>query len=442
MKFELLSIPVRFFIGESLSYCLLVYMGLELLRGQLESEIPDSEALETLSVLQESCVIAVDILNELLQYEKLEAGMMVLEKEEVYPIPFIVHTCSPFIVQAQQKGVSYSVLSKEFLDVGEHNYLRHWLLAVDKAKMSQVMRNLCSNAIKFTKPGGSISISAQVFDKEDQTYLRIEVKDTGYGIAPENQHKVFNEVVQFHASKQQGGGGSGFGLVITKKIVELHGGKVGLWSEGEGKGCTFFVELVVHEADMDKEDYEHYRVSCCRQSVRNSSAHSSASRAHLDGTFICSKGSSVTLNVLVVDDSSLNRKMTRKMLERLGHYVVEADDGDVAVDRCKESERAGAQFDLILMDSQMPRMSGPDAASIIRKNGYRGFIAALTGNALKGNIDDYLQMGADIVLIKPIDSKTLESLIVQVHSSHREAIDTETNEGKYVRPDVLVEVTS
>ena len=79
--------------------------------------------------------------------------------------------------------------------------------------------------------------------------LRIEVRDSGYGIAPENQHKVFNEIVQFHANTQQGGGGSGLGLWISKKIVELHGGRVGLVSEGEGRGCTFFCELPLFEVE-------------------------------------------------------------------------------------------------------------------------------------------------------------------------------------------------
>ena len=142
-------------------------MGLELLRGQLEAEVPDSEALETLAVLQESCLIAVDILNELLQYEKLEAGMMALEREQVYPLPFIVHTCSPFLVQAQQKGVAYTILAKDLQDLSQDNDLRRWVLSIDRAKMSQVMRNLCSNAIKFTKPGGSISISAHIIERED-----------------------------------------------------------------------------------------------------------------------------------------------------------------------------------------------------------------------------------------------------------------------------------
>ena len=401
----------------------LVFMGLELLRGQLEEEIPDSEALETLAVLRESCVVAVDILNELLQYEKLEAGMMTLEKEDLYPLPFIVQSCSPFMVQAQQKGVTYSILANDFEDLSDENYLRHWNLSIDKAKMSQVMRNLCSNAIKFTKPGGSVAITAQIIiEKEDQTYLRMEIKDTGYGIALENQHRVFNEVVQFHASKQQGGGGSGFGLVITKKIVELHGGKVGLWSEGEGKGCTFFVELPVHECEVDTEEYEQYRFTCSRQSVR-SSLHSTASKNKIEGKFCFSnKEPKRKLNVLVVDDSSLNRKMIRKMLERLGHFVEEADDGDIAVERFQNSLKAEKYFDLILMDSQMPRMSGPEAASIIRQLGFTGFIAALTGNALKGDIEEYKRMGADTVLLKPIDSKVLDSLIEEVFLTHQKPL--------------------
>lgn len=110
------------------------------------------------------------------------------------------------------------------------------------------------------------------------------------------------------------------------------------------------------------------------------------------------------------------------MLERLGHFVEEADDGDIAVERFQNSLKAEKYFDLILMDSQMPRMSGPEAASIIRQLGYTGFIAALTGNALKGDIEEYKRMGADTVLLKPIDSKVLDSLIEEVFLTHQKPL--------------------
>jgi signal transduction histidine kinase len=102
------------------------------------------------------------------------------------------------------------------------------------------LRNFVSNAIKFTPPNGKVSINMKIlrYDSEEagSEMLQVEVVDSGHGISLENQRKVFNEIVQFHANTQQGGGGSGLGLWISKKIVDLHGGRVGLFSEGEGTG--------------------------------------------------------------------------------------------------------------------------------------------------------------------------------------------------------------
>ena len=391
-----------------------VFLGLELLQTHIEKDNGDAESIDILRSLRESCSTAVEILNELLQYEKIEAGLMTLEREFVYPLPFIAKACAPFLIQAQQKGINMAILKGD-LEAQATTYLRHWRVSIDQSKMSQVLRNFCSNALKFTPPGGSVQIAVQLVEEyEGPTYLRIEVKDSGHGIALENQHKVFNEVVQFHANKQQGGGGSGFGLVICRKIVELHGGRVGLVSEGEGKGSMFFVELQTWKSDPDPSEYTAVVSACAPKSsmsLINLEQKHTSGKIPLRGSVIRRQSAIRVLKVLVVDDSAMNRKMTRKMLEYLGHFVVEADDGEAAIELCKTTMKDGSMFDMILMDNHMPRMSGPETTSVLRKLGYSGYIAALTGDTSPEDEEHFSRSGADIVLIKPINREMFERVI-------------------------------
>ena len=201
------------------------------------------------------------------------------------------------------------------------------------------------------------------------------MSDTGHGIAKENQHRVFNEIVQFNANAQQGGGGSGLGLWITKKLVELHGGSVGLYSEGEGRGCTFFMEIplsAASENDVAVHEWNHGNdaPSGVRRAVANS-AMELASLKENDDVNPCAP-----MQLLVVDDSSLNRKMMLKILTFRGHDVTEAADGDEAVERCFASD---IPFDAILMDNSMPKMNGTVAAKIMRNRGFRGYIIGVNG---------------------------------------------------------------
>ena len=389
-------------------------MGLELLQRRLDKEQVDPEVVEIVGSLRESCSTAVEILNELLQYEKIEAGLMTLEKESVYPLPFIFKACSPFLIQAEQKGIHLSILADD-IEHDASTFLRHWKVSIDQSKMSQVLRNFCSNAIKFTESGGRVDVFARLVEEyEGPTFLRIEVKDSGFGIASENQHKIFNEVVQFNANKLQGGGGSGFGLVISKRIVELHGGRIGLFSDGEGTGCTFFVDIVAWRTDVDTSDYNFFLISGDRRSTATEPKGESVKKGIVGATVtqIFQQESNVkTLNVLVVDDSSTNRKMTRKMLEYLGHKVVEADDGDAAIEIYKTCVADGIAPDMILMDNHMPRMSGPEAATMLRRLGYVGYVAALTGDASPEDKEYFIECGADIVLVKPIDSDVIKNVI-------------------------------
>ena len=203
--------------------------------------------------------------------------------------------------------------------------------------------------------------------------------DSGYGLSKENQAKLFREVVQFNANAQQGGGGSGLGLWLTKKIVDLHGGKVGVHSEGEGKGCTFFVDIPIAHFEADNERINQFdevpsshlpigapgfiddsllnSFNLPEQGFNKSSTHPFAASDNalrlMDSVMEESEASAhPELRILVVDDSALNRKMTSRVLHSLGHATVEAEDGRVAITVIAGSLlEDSSPFDVILMDN-------------------------------------------------------------------------------------------
>jgi two-component system, sensor histidine kinase len=294
------------------------FLGLRLLSNELkESKDPkDIERYETLRDVNLSCTAAVDILNDLLCYEKLQSGMLDLHKEHV-TVDLLLRECvSMFSVQARDCGVDINLtcaggggeggkgggMGEGEIDTGRGGDSTQQSLPVpvpvqpfdtifvDKFKINQVIRNLISNALKFTPRGGRVSITARIIldtiniaethldaslrkvsftglhlnplprqnsgtetlelnRSTDSTSractgrLIVVVSDTGAGISKENQSRLFKEIIQFSPEKLQAGGGSGLGLWITKGIVDLHDGNISVFSEGESMGSSFTVEM-------------------------------------------------------------------------------------------------------------------------------------------------------------------------------------------------------
>jgi hypothetical protein len=212
----------------------------------------------------------MSILNDLLTFDKMEGGKMSLELEFVNCSAFITSLAKPFHLNAQDKSITFMM---DFSELSPH-FIQNACIKVDHSKMGQVLRNLISNALKFTPDGGTVVVAMSHVeivrqrseDKEkgaDKSWfrsgsaegsesvsdvsdvLRVEVRDTGAGMSALDQTRLFGQYVQFNANRLQKGGGSGLGLWISKGITELHGGVIGGHSEGEGKGSVFYVELPV-----------------------------------------------------------------------------------------------------------------------------------------------------------------------------------------------------
>jgi CheY-like chemotaxis protein len=427
---------------------------------------------------------AVDILNDLLCYEKLESGILELHKENILVESLLVGCLTMFSGQARECGVTMTVAmdgtyrNRDLTaypptEIVSLSLQPHDSIFADKFKMDQVIRNLMSNALKFTPRGGSVTINASfVHDNDDELLLGgrntcaeptidadlvvevngqserkakvkrgrrrdsrpvsrslkvgpdtvqsesdtgtsdgviagklvIVVKDTGAGISKENQKRLFNEIVQFNPEKLQAGGGSGLGLWITQEILNLHDGSISVSSEGEGMGSSFTIEIPMFRHSVAPPSFSETRPSSLVSAaiVRlDTKDETDGSETRAPGLFLgdqamserslngdpsnfVPKGSS-PLEVLVVDDSRLNRKMLLKCLQADGHRCIEAADGLEAIAMVKERiDHAGGghgkPFDAILMDFIMPNMDGPTATKEIRALGYTSPIFGVTGN--------------------------------------------------------------
>jgi CheY-like chemotaxis protein len=298
----------------------------------------------------------------------------------------------------------------------------------------QVIRNLVTNAIKFSpREQGSVvvtisaSTSTRDVDISDITIptalalvgsLRIDVKDNGAGISLENQRRVFGEFAQFDKKKLQGGGGSGLGLWISRRIMNLHGGLLSFTSEGVGKGSTFFICVPVFERKVvESQDVN----SLAKLSSKvfpafeeNVSIVLDIESGRVPNESFSFRSEARRLKVLIVDDSAVNRKINKKLCAECIPDATfhDADDGDLAVMMIAASIDEGVPFDLVLMDSNMNNMHGPQAAATLRKDyKFKGMIIGVTGNALPEDVSNFVEHGANYVLTKPLNSGKLESIL-------------------------------
>jgi len=213
--------------------------------------------LETTTLINDSCNVALETLNDMLTFDKIDENKLVVELEDVNPWNFIQETVKPFKINATQVNVQLYIQCAEY----DSKWFDSFHIKADKFKLSQVLRNLLSNALKFTPSGGEVKILIEkrrallshqrkqllsTAAKEADCSVRFSVIDTGCGISKENQTKMFGKYVQFNAGALQQGKGSGLGLWISKSLVEMHGGHIGVISDGEGNGSTFFIDLPLH----------------------------------------------------------------------------------------------------------------------------------------------------------------------------------------------------
>jgi two-component system, sensor histidine kinase and response regulator len=334
----------------------------------------DDEQREYLKLAQSSADSLLRILNDILDLSKIEAGRLDVNMDLTELGTLLKELGRFYEPRCREKGLSFSV---------SHDPSVPDSVMADPIRLRQVLMNLLSNALKFTHTG---EIRLEV--RRDGDFVRYAVRDTGIGIPREQQTLVFEAFAQADGSITRRYGGTGLGLTISNRLAQLMGGHMGLESE-VGHGSEFFIVLPL----LDGGELEGSEMATEMPSLQSSSAH--------------------TLDVLLAEDNPVNQKIATLLLERLGHRVMVAENGESAL-----SALANQQFDLVLMDMQMPEMGGLEATRLIRageKPGVRPLpIIALTANAYAEDRAKCLEAGMNGFVTKPIRREELFAAIASV----------------------------
>ena len=372
-----------------------VMSGLDLLSAMACANV---EMEDLIADIKSACTTAIDILNDLLSYEKLDSNLLALERSDCDFGDMVNKVFSFFQIQAR-----YSHTSLTFINLVSEDRLP--VVNGDVAKLTQVVRNLLSNALKFTPDGGSVVMTLSV-DATTQR-VRLEVQDSGPGIAREDRRKLFNEVVQFNAKELQGGQGSGLGLFLSQRIIAMHDGVIGVDLDWEGVGSKFYLELIISEM---RQRAATKPVSTSTEPVSEASNSTKDQAPEADDKH-------VKLRILLVDDVALCRKFHSRIVEKYCDVCEEAANGIQAVAMLKASIERGQPYHGVLMDNSMPFMNGNTAAKQMRDLGYTGKIFGITGNAFQADIDDFILHGANEVFVKPVTADRYRYLIGQIYDS-------------------------
>jgi len=324
------------------------------------------------------------IINEILDFNKIESNKIELEETSVELIQVAREAESLMLPAASEKGI-------EFKFELAHSLPKH--VITDPFRLTQIILNLCGNAIKFTHEG---SVTLEIFPVKStlcnhtETRIRFAVTDTGVGI--KNSKDLFTPFKQEDASTTRKFGGTGLGLTISKRLVDLMGGTLVLESE-HGKGTCFSFDLtlpVAPETEFNKPLATNMAPTPQTDVAQNSQA-----------------------SILVVEDNKINQLIAEDMLKKSGYQITIVENGQQAIDTIKEKH-----FDLVLMDIQMPIMDGETATRLLKSDpNYKHIpIIAMTANVMTHETDNYLKIGFSDFIGKPFILEDILKIINKVLS--------------------------
>ena len=342
----------------------------------------------------------IHIINDILDYSKIEAGELSLEVIE-FDIRQLLQECLDiFRVQAEEKHIHlFSKVSPEVCSS----------IHGDPTRIRQIVINLLSNSLKFTE-SGSVSLKADIVADDEVNRLILSITDTGVGMTEEQCERVFTAFQQADNSTARQYGGTGLGLSITRQLVEMMEGTIKVSSE-VGKGSCFELSIPVrmstradqHTQEAETLSFEETGISCKEHAVTREWGN--------NDRWI----NTVCSDVLVAEDNRVNQMVIRKYLEKLGITGHILENGRQVVDYCE-----GHTPQLILMDCEMPEMDGLTATRLIREQGHhklQPLIIGLSAHAMKDHEEKGLSAGMDWYLTKPVTLEQLRSALLQFFST-------------------------
>lgn len=333
----------------------------------------DDQQKERLNAIQQSGENLLNIINDILDFSKIEEGMIRIEKIPFSPDALLHSINIMFLQKANDKRIQLDFNSKSELPPA---------VIGDPTRLTQILANLINNALKFTNEG-LISVQTELLkDESEDVIIKFIVKDTGIGIAKDKLSEIFERFTQADTDTTRKYGGSGLGLYIVKRMVELQGGSISVESaDGVGSSFSFFIPY---------------------KKALNTSVHRKAIRQ-------VPIGLKTKINILVAEDNVLNQELAGSLLSQWGFSFDIVENGKDAIEKLKHKE-----YDLALMDIQMPEMNGYKTAEYIRQTLNLTLpIIAMTAHVMPGEKDKCINYGMTDYISKPIRENELCDLIVK-----------------------------
>lgn len=354
---------------------------------------------QLLETADTSCRSLLGIINGILDFSKLESGSVTIDDDAFSPMSLLRNARDLMLPSAQKKGLDFDLDLDPDLDPAPGTVLRG-----DPSRISQVLNNLISNAIKFTATG-SVRLEATLRPAGDAPILYVQVHDTGPGVSADDQQHLFGRFKQLDRRASVNVLGTGLGLAISRQLVDLMAGRIGMTSDG-CSGSRFWFEIPLK---MESGD------------IQASGESADISTTGPNSTETQPTGLDANTRILLVEDNPLNQKLVTILLQKTGIKPDIAADGSQALDILFRDQTA---YDVILMDNQMPRVTGKQATRLIRhsKTSAKDIpIIALTADVFEGQIAEFCDCGMDGFIGKPIDQSHMISEMERVLNTDRTA---------------------
>jgi len=349
----------------------------------LDSDQTTEQRLFALNTIHRSSRHLLNLINNILDFSKIDAGELEIEHVKMNPVQVISEVESIIAIQAQKKSLRFEVNYRPPLPA---------TIESDPIRLKQILINLCSNAIKFTEKG---KVKVDVDYDAPSHLLNISVSDTGVGMTKEQSQKVFQPFKQADSSTTRKFGGTGLGLSLSKQLADLLEYNIDVYSQ-PGIGTTFKLQIPcgnISEQEM---------ICGVIDAPHNPNTNSAPVSQVPPTTNAGETQQLLSGHILLAEDTEMNQLLIKNYLIKMGAVVSVANNGQEAVELAEKEE-----FDLIYMDMQMPVMSGIEAIEVLRNQGYTMPIVVLTANATHDDRESCAKAGSDDFLTKPIVRKTL-----------------------------------
>jgi len=354
------------------------------LTNYLIGDKPKKQHKDDLKTLKFSAEHLHVLINDVLDYSKLDAGKIEFEEVDVNVVEMIKNIVKGFDTRAKEKDIYLNFIYDEEIPR---------FIVCDGLRLSQILTNLIGNAIKFTNEGG-VTLSMNIITRTaERVSVKFSVEDSGIGIPKEKQKTIFDSFSQASTSTTREYGGTGLGLSITKRILDLQNTKINVFSV-EGQGSRFYFTQTFAVSKNQENVTE--KVSEVNNQLKGK-------------------------RILLVEDNPVNVMVAKKFLSRWDIMVDVAENGREALDKT-----AIETYDLVLMDLQMPEMDGYTASEELRKRGFKTPILALTASVMLDVGDRVFKSGMNDFITKPFDPDDLFNKI-RLHIEKQEASEREAN---------------